>query len=59
MVGVQFHPESILTEYGHEMLRNFLQIEAGDFGPLIAESGARGFIAKAELSGAGLAALLE
>ncbi len=32
VVGVQFHPESILTEYGHEMLRNFLQIEAGDFG---------------------------
>jgi anthranilate synthase/phosphoribosyltransferase len=33
VVGVQFHPESILTEYGHEMLRNFLQVEAGDFGP--------------------------
>ncbi len=33
VVGVQFHPESILTEYGHEMLRNFLEIEAGDFGP--------------------------
>lgn len=32
VVGVQFHPESILTEYGHEMLRNFFQIEAGDFG---------------------------
>ncbi|MBN1218092.1 MAG: bifunctional anthranilate synthase component II/anthranilate phosphoribosyltransferase [Anaerolineae bacterium] len=27
-IGVQFHPESILTEYGHEVLRNFLEIEA-------------------------------
>jgi anthranilate synthase component 2 len=24
--GVQFHPESILTEHGHAMLRNFLRI---------------------------------
>jgi anthranilate synthase component II len=25
MEGVQFHPESILTEHGHAMLKNFLQ----------------------------------
>lgn len=24
--GVQFHPESILSEYGHELLNNFLKI---------------------------------
>ena len=24
--GVQFHPEAILTEHGHEMLRNFLAV---------------------------------
>ncbi|MGH8246323.1 MAG: anthranilate synthase component II [Gammaproteobacteria bacterium] len=26
--GVQFHPESILTSYGHELLKNFLSIAA-------------------------------
>ncbi len=24
--GVQFHPESILTEHGHDLLKNFLQL---------------------------------
>jgi anthranilate synthase component 2 len=24
--GVQFHPESILTEHGHAMLKNFLDV---------------------------------
>lgn len=33
--------------------------DASDYGSLIAESGARGFIPKAELSGAALAALVE
>ena len=33
--------------------------DASDFGPLVAQSGARGFVPKAELSGAALATLLE
>ena len=28
LVGVQFHPESILSEHGHAMLRNFLTLGA-------------------------------
>ena len=28
--GVQFHPEALLTEHGHDMLKNFLE-EFKDF----------------------------
>lgn len=28
--GIQFHPESIFTEYGKNMIRNFLNIEVSE-----------------------------
>lgn len=28
--GVQFHPEAILTQYGHELLKNFIEIRPLD-----------------------------
>jgi anthranilate synthase component 2 len=33
MFGVQFHPESIASEYGHELLANFLAIARGANAP--------------------------
>jgi anthranilate synthase component 2 len=32
--GVQFHPESIATEYGHQLLANFLDIAGVKHGPV-------------------------
>jgi anthranilate synthase component 2 len=37
--GVQFHPESIASEHGHDILRNFLQL-AGHNGPRMSKSAA-------------------
>jgi para-aminobenzoate synthetase component II len=30
IVGLQFHPEAVLTEHGHDLLRNFLSNSASD-----------------------------
>ena len=30
--GVQFHPESIATEHGHQLIQNFLDIARGTSG---------------------------
>jgi anthranilate synthase/aminodeoxychorismate synthase-like glutamine amidotransferase len=35
VIGVQFHPESILTEYGYPLLANFLQIAGVTVPPSI------------------------
>ncbi|MFC7217182.1 aminodeoxychorismate/anthranilate synthase component II [Streptomyces polyrhachis] len=36
--GVQFHPESVLTEWGHRMLANWLE-ECGDTGAVVRSEG--------------------
>jgi len=36
--GVQFHPESVLTEHGHRMLANWL-VECGDHGAVARSAG--------------------
>jgi anthranilate synthase component 2 len=37
--GVQFHPESIASEYGHEILANFLAIARGRNAPMPLQRG--------------------
>jgi anthranilate synthase/aminodeoxychorismate synthase-like glutamine amidotransferase len=36
--GVQFHPESILTQYGKQLLKNFIDVPAPQFSPSSAQA---------------------
>ncbi len=58
-----FDVASVLTQNGSKATRPLVVLissrEASDYGELIEESGARGFITKAELTGAAVSALLD
>lgn len=53
-----FEIASELTSRGRAVVVLISSRDGRDFGPLVAESGARGFIAKTELSGASLATVV-